>query len=89
MSFSGFYNLVLGSFLTASPLSLHPLASLMNECLNLPFGTQGRSRRLESVPYKQKNGVHGKFSLPRSPTGSCLVSKSGGEMRELEISGCP
>ena len=33
-------------FLTVPPLSLHPLPSLISNCLNLPFGTQGRSWRL-------------------------------------------
>ena len=50
-------------FLSA-PLSLHPLPSLMSNFLNLPFGTQGRSWRLDR-----------KTPMPRSPTVSCLVSK--------------
>ena len=49
-------------FLTAPPLSLHPLPSLIN-CSNLPFGTQGRG--------------HKKAFVPWSPTGSCLVSVPG------------
>ena len=36
-------------FLVVPSLSLAPLPSLMNNCLNLPFGTQGR--RLKSVLY--------------------------------------
>ena len=47
-------------FLAAPPLFLHPLPSLISNCLNLPFGTQGRGHR--------------KAFVPRSPTGSCLVS---------------
>ena len=31
------------------PLSLHPLPSLINSCLNLPIGTQGRSWRLNEA----------------------------------------
>ena len=50
-------------FLSAPPLSLHPLPSLISNYLNLPFGTQGRSWRLNR-----------KASLLRSPTGSCSVS---------------
>ena len=33
-------------FLTSPPLYLHSLTSLIRSCLNMPFGTQGRSRRL-------------------------------------------
>ena len=33
-------------FLTASPLSLHRFPFLISNCLNLPVGTQGRSRKL-------------------------------------------
>ena len=47
-------------FLTALPWSLHPLPSLISNCLNLHFGTQGRGHR--------------KAFVPRSPTGSCSVS---------------
>ena len=36
-------------FLTAPPLSLHPLPSLISNCLNLPVGTQGRSWRLNEA----------------------------------------
>ena len=59
-------------FLSVSPLSLHPLPSLISNCLNLPFGTQGRSWRLESVPYEQEE--HGKASVLRRPTGPCSAS---------------
>ena len=34
-------------FLAAPPLSLPLLPSLISNCLNLPFGTQGRSWMLE------------------------------------------
>ena len=44
-------------FLAASPLSLHPLPSWISNCSNLSFGTQGRSRRLESRNRGQK-GFH-------------------------------
>ena len=43
-------------FFTAPPLSLHSLSSLISKCLNLPFGTQGRSRKLKTIPYKQETG---------------------------------
>ena len=35
--------------LTAPPWSLHPLPSLISNCMNLPFGTQGRSWRLRLI----------------------------------------
>ena len=38
------------------PLCLHSLLSLISNCLNLPFGTEGRSWKLESIPYKQETG---------------------------------
>ena len=57
------------SFLDCS-LSLHPLPSLISNCLNLPFGTQGRSWRLESVPYKQEMGDTERLTwCPGAPQG--------------------
>ena len=56
-------------FLTVSPLSLHPLPCLISNCLNLPFGTQGRSWRLESVPYKQETGNTGRLRYSGDPQG--------------------
>ena len=60
-------------FLVVPSLPLHPLPSLINNCSNLPFGTQGRSSRLESVPYKQETRDR-KALMSRSPTGSCSVN---------------
>ena len=56
MSFSDFSPLDSGDSLAVPPL--------ISNCLNLPFGTQGRSWRLESAPYKQGAGNRGE---PRSP----------------------
>ena len=42
-------------FLAAPPLFLHPFPSWINNSLNLPFGTQGRSWRLESINREQKD----------------------------------
>ena len=50
--------------LAVSPLSLHPLPSLMSNCSNLPFRTRGRSWRLESVPYRQGTGVTKRLLYP-------------------------
>ena len=63
MSFFDPFNLALSGFLAASPF--------ISNCSNLPFGTQGRSWRLESC--LQELGER-KASMPESPTGSCLVS---------------
>ena len=66
MSFSGPCNLALGGFLAALPL--------ISNCLNLPFGTQARSWRLESC--LRETGDK-KASVPGSPTGSPLGFISG------------
>ena len=41
---------------------------LINKSLNPPFGTQGRSYRLESVSYKQENGKE-RLPCPGAPQG--------------------
>ena len=62
-------------FLTVPPWCLRPLPSLISSCLNLAIGTQGRSWRLNEAYFLQaRNSGHGKIFVPRSPTGSCLVS---------------
>ena len=48
-------------FLTSPPLFLHSLSSRINNCLNLPFGTHARSRRLKEAYFLQtKNRGYGK-----------------------------
>ena len=47
------YHCYVYCFLAAPPLTLHPLPSWISNCSNLCFETQGRSRRLDSVPYKK------------------------------------
>ena len=56
-------------FLTASPLSLYHLLSLVNSCLNLPFGTQGRSWRLKPISYKQETGDTNRLLWLGAPQG--------------------
>ena len=57
-------------FLGCPSLVFASFPSGISNCLNLPFGTQGRSWRLES-----RNGTERLLaSVPRSPTGSCWVS---------------
>ena len=43
-------------FLMVFPLPLHSLTCTINNSLNLPFRTQGRSRRLQHFRYKQESG---------------------------------
>ena len=62
-------------FLTSSPLFLHLLPSLISSCLNLLFGTQGRSRRLNEAYFLQtRNEDTERICTWESPTGSYSVS---------------
>ena len=45
-------------FLTVPPLLLHPLPSLICNCLHLPFGAQRRSRRQKFLFLQTKNRGH-------------------------------
>ena len=52
-------------FLTAPLLFLHSLTSLRSNCLNLLFGTQGRSWRLNEAYFLQtRKGGHRKAFVP-------------------------
>ena len=60
--------------LTVPPLSLHPLPSLISNCLNLPLGTQGRSWRLNEAHFLEiRNGGHRKSFVPRDLQDPCFV----------------
>ena len=65
--------MLLSCFLVAPLLSLQPFPSLISNCVNLSFGTQGESWRLESVLCKQGTrhwGFHNQEPyrvLPASP----------------------
>ena len=49
-------------------LFLYPLPSLISNCLNLPFGTQGKSRRLnEAYLLQTRNGEHRRDLYSRAP----------------------
>ena len=54
-------------FLDCSSFVSTSLSSLISSCLDLPFGTQGRSWRLDSIPNKQEMGDTDKFPCPGSP----------------------
>ena len=56
-------------FLTAPPLSLRPFPSLISNCLNLPFGTQGSPWRLKPIPYKQETWDTERLPCPGAPQG--------------------
>ena len=59
----------------SSPMSLHPLPFLISNCLILPFGTQGRSWRLNEAYFQQiRNGGLRKAFEPRSSKGPCSIS---------------
>ena len=47
----------------------------ISNCLNWPFGTQGRSRRLKPFSYKQETGTRKVFCTQEGPTGSCSISQ--------------
>ena len=54
--------------LIVPPLFLYPLPSLISNCLNPPFGAQGRSRRLnEAYILQTRNGEHRADLYSRAP----------------------
>ena len=60
-------------FLTVPPLSLHPLPSLISNCLNLSLGTQGRLWRLNEAHFlKTRNGEHRKSFCAQEPRKALL-----------------
>ena len=63
--------------LTAAPWSLHPLPSVISNCLNLLFGTQERSWRLKFILKKQEMGDTEKLVCPGAPQGPpCSISNA-------------
>ena len=65
-------------FLSAPPLSLHPLPSTINNYLNLPFENHRRSRKLNKAYFLQTRNIERDIERIRatSSAGSCLVSIS-------------
>ena len=48
--------------------------ALISNCLNLPFGTQGRSRRLNDAYLLQtRNGDRERICTREGPSGSCSI----------------
>ena len=61
-------------FLAALPLLLCFLPSLISNCLNLPFGTQGRTRRLNEIHFIQtREGGHRRICTLEGSTGSFSI----------------
>lgn len=61
--------------LTAPPLFLYSFPSLISNCLNLPFGTQGRLRRLNETYCLPIRTVDTERTCTQEgPTGSCCVT---------------
>lgn len=61
-------------------------ASLMSNCLDLPFGT---SSRLKFVPQKQERGGRRKAHVPESPQGPAWFPRVGLERDEMGPSDFP
>ena len=61
-------------FLTVLPSSLHPLPSLISNCLNQSLGTQGRSWRLNKAHFQKNKKWSTQAFVSRSPKGPCSVS---------------
>ena len=58
-------------YLIVSPLFLYFFPSLISNCLNTPFWTQGRSRRLnEAYILQTRNGEHRTDLYSRTPQSS-------------------
>ena len=62
-------------FLIALSLFLHSLTSLVSNCLNLCFGTQGRSRRLKPFSHEQETRNTERLLYPGGPHQFLLVSR--------------
>ena len=62
-------------FQTALLLFLHFLTSLISNCLNLPFGSQGRSGRLKPFSCRQEMGDKERFLYLGGLHRACPVSK--------------
>ena len=76
MSLSGHFHLASGGFLAAP--------SLISNCWNLPFETQGEV--MEAVPYKQENGRQKVFCVPDSHgilLGFSVMVLGGGALWEI------
>ena len=63
-------------FLTVPPMSLHPLPSLVSNCLDPPLGIWGRLWWLSEAHFlRTRNRGHREAFVPRSPRGPCTVTQ--------------
>ena len=58
----------------AFPLILHSLTSIINNCLNLLFGTQGKFTTLKLFSTNKQWGIQKGFCIHESLIGACLAS---------------
>ena len=84
-------------FLDCSPWSLHPLPSLISNCLNLPLGTQGRPWKLNEAHFlKARDGGQRETFVLRNPQGPAwlqcfprmhqiLCSASGHQWKDIQV----
>ena len=63
---------------------LHPLTRLITNCLNQPFGTQGRSRTLKPSSYKQETEDSERLLYPGGPNSVLLGFNSNGHWTQKE-----
>ena len=70
-------------FLIVPLLFLHSFLSLSSSCLNLPLGTQGRSRETEAFNLQIRNGEPRKaFMLRRALQGPAQLHSQGSEAKQ-------
>ena len=62
-------------FLTVPPLSLHPLPSLMSNCLNVPLGLREAWELNEPISYNQETGDTERLSCPGAPAGAARFQR--------------
>ena len=71
-------------FLHAPPWFLHSFHSLIRNCLNLPFGAQGKFRRLKPFFLQTRNRTQG-FVPRRAPQGPAWFQDQPKEPRRVEV----
>ena len=72
-------------FLIAFPVFLHSLTFLISNCLDLLFGTQGRSRRLKPFLQTRNEGHRKAFVFWRTPQVPSLFQSSVRFLRFIHV----
>ena len=70
-------------FQKTPPLSLHPLLSLISNCLNLPFGIQGKSWRLNGAFFLQTRNERSRRAFVSRRVTQSLAGFQGGPFSPL------